>query len=1087
MLEFVAGRAGTGKTYAVLRNAVENAADFDVTYIIVPEQSTFLYEKQLIRYNAHAKRMGVEILSFTSLVDKVMSVTGGNAGNYISNTGKTALVFRALKNCADNLEIFGKYADKPVFAGELAETLDELKINAVSSDSLIAALATDAIGGTLKQKTHDIAIIAAEYDRLTKDSFFDPVDRLGALEKILEGYDYFGNKCVCFDGFTGFTVLEELIVKRIIEQSKKCVISLPAPTGEFDDGELFYPIASMKKHFAEFAGDRNIAVNGTLVLTDDHKFENEGMRSLEKCLYTDKKAVSEENSVTVFEGSDIYSEARFAAAKIRRLVTEEGCRYRDIAVISGDLETYRSAIEAEFEIYDIPFFIDSRSGVRFRPLVRLVLFALKAAAGGLYYEDMADIAKTGLAGLDSEQSALLENYINLWKISGSKWKNEFKMNPRGFREALTERDAELLAEINAYRKTVSEPLFKLAEKLEYAKTADKYAEAIYNYVLDCGAYRTIVENTKESYETGGEYDESRIWDTVMDVLDCMLSTMGSQEISVSDYTELLRLMFDTVDMGNIPPHSDEVLVGSEGRVRVEHNRYCIVIGAVEGVFPGGLTERGVFTNDDKEKLREADVNLIHEENMRRCEMMLSVYNALTIPSAGLCLTYSTLNGDSGYSSKSSVIGELDRIFENMHIVTDGELTYDFLCSTPAAALDVCAGVIGREKTPEDYALCEAVRRDPVLAGKLESFVAMKDCDMAALNANAAKTYFAKIKEFSATKLDVFSECPYKFFCKYGLSLNAEPSSDMSSLTMGTLVHYLLEKTVEAVKKDGYTGDIREYAIDKAKEYISSVMGGEENLTGSFLNSVYKAADLICELVEEINAELEISGFSPTDYEMKIEDRGEVTPWNIDGDSGSIKLIGTVDRVDVCELNGKKYLRIVDYKTNRKLKKLELYKVYEGYDMQMFVYLIAIMLNGKKKYGSDMVPAGVYYFPAVRQMHTDSEYEKLLKKGRTSEGMDGASLDEAPRDDSLGVTVFTNTQLMLLKDRIERVLSRMNSQIKSGDIRKFPTVRDNSLSCNYCDYRYICGTDTELVGKHKLSKQKNEKVLEKLAEEADADE
>lgn len=1084
MLGFIAGRAGTGKTYAVLRSAVDNASDYDMTYIIVPEQSTFSIEKQLINYNPCAKRIGVEVLSFTSLVDKVMMVTGGNAGNYISNIGKTALVFRALKNCVDNLEIFGKYANKPVFAEELAQTLDELKINAVSSDDLVKACALDCVAGTLKQKLHDTAIIAAEYDRLTTGSFFDPVDRLTALEGILKDVNFFNNKCVFFDGFTGFTVQEDLIIKRIIEQSKKCVISLPSPKGEYDINEIFNPVASMKKQFAEFAKDRNIEVTDTVVLTENRKFESEDMISLEKSLYTNDKSDTSGDNITLFEGVDIYSEARFAAAKIRKLVTEQGYRYRDIAVVSGDLETYKNAIESEFEIYDIPFFIDSRVSIKFRPLVRLVLFALKAATEGLYYEDMADIAKTGLAGLNSEESAILENYINLWKISGSKWKNDFKMNPRGFKENMSDNDKELLADINKYREILSKPVFNLVNRLNEAVNSDDYASAIYEYVMECGAHRKIVENTKHAFETGDEYDENRIWDILIDVLDCISSTMGNQEISKVDYYELIKVLFDTVDIGNIPPHSDEVLVGTEGRVRVEHNRYCIIIGAVDGVFPGITAERGVFTNEDKEKLREAEVNLIHEENMRHCEALLSVYNTLTIPSNGLCLTYSNLCDDSGYSTKSPVIDEMLRIFDNIKIVNDKDLTYDFLCSTPAAALDLCAGVfLSKEKQPEDVALCEAVSRDSEMAERLKSFELLNDHDMAQLTAEASNMYFKKIREFSATKLDTFSDCPYKFFCKYGLSLNGEPSSDMSSLTMGSLVHYLLEKTVEAIKKDGYSGNIKDFAVQKAKEYITSVFGGEENLTGSFKKTVYKAADLICELVEEIDNELEASGFTPADFEINISNNGPISPWEINGDEDNIKLIGTIDRVDICESNGKKYIRIVDYKTNKKIKKLELSKVYDGFDMQMFIYLIAIMLNGEKKYGTDMVPSGVYYFPAIRQMHTDEELKKLKDKGRTIEGMDGASLEEAPRDESLKVTIFTQTQLMLLKDRIEKLLVKMNNQIKNGDIRKYPAEKSNKVACEYCDYRYICGTNPEAVKKRQMTSANNAKILEQLETEA----
>ena len=63
MLKFIVGRAGTGKTYTALKTAVKEAAEYKMTYIIVPEQSTLSYEKQLIKYNSESNRLGVEVLS----------------------------------------------------------------------------------------------------------------------------------------------------------------------------------------------------------------------------------------------------------------------------------------------------------------------------------------------------------------------------------------------------------------------------------------------------------------------------------------------------------------------------------------------------------------------------------------------------------------------------------------------------------------------------------------------------------------------------------------------------------------------------------------------------------------------------------------------------------------------------------------------------------------------------------------------------------------------------------------------------------------------------------------------------------------
>ena len=84
----------------------------------------------------------------------------------------------------------------------------------------------------------------------------------------------------------------------------------------------------------------------------------------------------------------------------------------------------------------------------------------------------------------------------------------------------------------------------------------------------------------------------------------------------------------------------------------------------------------------------------------------------------------------------------------------------------------------------------------------------------------------------------------------------------------------------------------------------------------------------------------------------------LTVWPL-SDGGSIRIIGSVDRVDVMEKDGKSYLRVIDYKSGG--KKFDMSQVLSGLNMQMLIYLFAICENGKERYG-DIIPAGVFVFP-----------------------------------------------------------------------------------------------------------------------------
>ena len=58
-------------------------------------------------------------------------------------------------------------------------------------------------------------------------------------------------------------------------------------------------------------------------------------------------------------------------------LSEAGLSFRDMAIITGDVEGFREEIETAFGRADVPYFIDASRGLSGHPLILLVTEALR--------------------------------------------------------------------------------------------------------------------------------------------------------------------------------------------------------------------------------------------------------------------------------------------------------------------------------------------------------------------------------------------------------------------------------------------------------------------------------------------------------------------------------------------------------------------------------------------------------------------------------------------------------------------------------------------------------------------------------------
>jgi ATP-dependent helicase/nuclease subunit B len=266
---------------------------------------------------------------------------------------------------------------------------------------------------------------------------------------------------------------------------------------------------------------------------------------------------------------------------------------------------------------------------------------------------------------------------------------------------------------------------------------------------------------------------------------------------------------------------------------------------------------------------------------------------------------------------------------------------------------------------------------------------------------------------------------------------------------------------------------RTYSQEYANEHFSQLDSGRMEY---LFTKNMRELDFI---VEELWDELRQSKFLPAAFELNFGIGGQMPPIEFSGSTMPARLRGFVDRVDVYQAEGKRYFRVVDYKTGK--KSFDYCDVFNGIGLQMLLYLFALDHGAEALIGEDRIAAGVQYFPArapylsMDSASSDPGKERnkthvrsglLLADGEALAAMD--PLEGMPRlpckvnkDGQITGDLADGKQLAQLQSYVMQVLRKMVDDIASGNITANPYTRGNAHNaCDYCPYISLCkGNDS----------------------------
>lgn len=1096
MLHFIFGRAGSGKTTYIrnlIKDIVENTNEAPI--LIIPEQYSFESEREMLRLIGPAKMSRVEIFSFSRLARKTVPKYIKNEKPFITDAERAAVMSMCVEQLSDTLEVFGRHINSPDMLSRLVGADTQLRQCRVSPETLLSA--SEGTGDfMLKQKMREIALISETYRAHTARKYSDESTELDELARLITENNLFDGRTVILDSFRGFTEQETKVFSELIKRAKDvyvtvCAMDFTDSSGGF--GAFTHTCEFAKKLRAQ-ALENNIRIAKPVYLsnagqrgfTADTPRVREPVLALEYSLYaSDYEGYSKEtDDINLVLAQDKADESEFVAREIRRLVREENMRCRDIYIIERTEGGYKPFLLNALCRFGLPVFEDARRTVFDEPLVFAVYYAIESIIKGFATQSVMRYLKTGLTDVGLLDICILDNYTVVWDIDGSAWKNEWKNHPSGLGYAINEKAAEKLKKINEIRSRVLNPLLKLKEETS-DNTGTEISKAVFNFITETGMPERLLNlalEAEKSGEAGAVSGRQEDWDALVLILEQAAFLTGGTKISLKRYCEIFKILCDGTTLGVIPQGVDEITVGAADRIRTEDARAVFIVGANDGVFPLGFTSDGIFSEADRKELLRLGIELSFSYEYRAAEERFISYCALTAAREKIYVTYSSRSISGETMKPSEIAAHIEQYFQNCRKISTCDALPLTKIESAESALAVYASHISDDSV-FTASLKSGISRFDEYAYRLNALhrAAVKE-EISISDELTAKELFGRDIMLSASKLQSFFECPFSFFCKYGLSVRELRAASLDYANSGMAVHYVLEKILKAMSVEELISSDEETLKNRIEEilgvYLEEMMGGIEGKSKRFLNLFYRLSETVFAVILRLKSEFRAGRFVPVEYELYIGG-DKVAPYTVAlGDGSRISLTGVVDRVDIMERGDRKYLRIIDYKTGK--KEFRLSDVIQGLDMQMCLYLMAIDRNGKAYFGN-AVPAGVLYLPSrvgISQMKygrnpTQEEIaHRKIESGKLSgmilndvsviSGMGFGELEgylpvKVSRDGEITGSLYSAQQLGKLGRKIDKIIADMGGALHSGEIPAYP-CGENFIPkpCSYCEYSSICG-------------------------------
>lgn len=620
------------------KNFLDNIVKEDNVYlnkkkiIIAPENKLYYYENLILNLKKGIN-IDIELLSFSRMPYILFKKTRNRNNIYIDEIIKDIYLSRIIENEKknNNLKVFNN--DKIV--NEMSNILSNIFENGIQRKQIEEYIQKEKTIDMLKIKMNDILTI---YDKYVEKKI-DKLDKEEVYQKILEDLEsntYFDDADIYILGFNSFKKVQLGILSKITSKSYNNgnIISISMVIDNIvSNNEMFNTTKKTLSNIITLCNGMNVEIIKSISNYDSNVIDKFKKLDILKHMLDEKsiyECIQKQEGIEKLEDNSIiirsFEEKKDEIEYVAKDIYLNNYNISDIQIIMNDKDNYEHLLIDIFKKYGLN--IQNNNKKKKSNLESHIINILKIITGNIYniisIIKKSDILENRIFkenNINILDIYLLEKYLKRWNVYKD-ITQEFKYG----------KNSEKYENIVGTQKVIIEYINDLRKRISGVNGYD-ISEKIFKYIED-------EELVSKIYKKIGSKD--KIVSEVISLNNILDRLSVLEECTLEEYIRYFEIIIEKENSYTVKSKEEISIITTDN---VVNSNITYILSADEMNFPKVLERKELLTNNEKERLKEANIQILNLDEDIENKEEIETYLAVTSPKDKLVLTYTNKDNE----------------------------------------------------------------------------------------------------------------------------------------------------------------------------------------------------------------------------------------------------------------------------------------------------------------------------------------------------------------------------------------------------------------------------------------------------------